>query len=972
MLLKQLAGLFVVLLCMLAGGSAMAATERYDYDPLGRLIRMVDGANKVTAYVYDAAGNLLEVRTGEAAAAPVVTDITPAFLRRNETRAITIAGSGFLGASVTAAEAGLDIAGLQMTATQISFDLTASASPAVGAHAITISSAAGSITAGITVAPLLPKLTVDPTPLAIPPDSVARQITIRLANPDVIDHVVLLSTSNTNIAVSPATVTIPAGQTSVPANIRGINAGQSNLGLTSATLGTLTVPVFVTAEFRGITTSMAQQLGVVLESASATVTTQIAPVASASLGVLVGSAVVGVAPDRLIVGSGPALLTIKGIGLAAAQTVTIVPDAGLTVGVPVAAPDGLTIAVPITVAAGAPLTQRRVVVRNAAGAAFAVASPVADRIGIVRPAPQVDSIEPMFATTDSTLRLTVHGRNLQEAAALLFDPSTGIASDAAPVVNTDGTILTAGVSIGFNAAIGDHAVAAITPGGTSATVAGVSNTFRVVNEIRHAVTPIIAPAVGVVLLDTNAAPSGSPTALVSPLLGVALGSVATGLAPATGIVGRDMVLTVQGAGLDGVTGIHLLPATGLIVGSVTVTPDGKVLSVPITIAVDAPQTLRQVKLMAGATEILFASPEASQFRINVPMPEVDSITPIVLQTGQAPMPLTVRGRNFQNASGIKITPPDGLSIGTPPVVNGDGTEITVNFSAAASAVSGARLLTVVTPAGESSVHPAPANTIILTSAPGPTFGPVIGASVGVLKLDAQPPISPADTAYATMLGVVLEHATVPPADIVSTRFSNALGVALGPTGLSLDAHGFAPGFNGTLTVDGHQLDSLTAVTVMPAAGILLGAPVVAPDGSQASVSIVVDAAAARGLRTLQLGAAGRSIPFSDPSAAQLRVGPGMPHLDSITPILARQGEVVTMTIRGNTFQDALAVKAAPGSGITFIPGTLEVNPGGTQLTVSFAIAPGAPLGSQVIQVEVPGAISDATPLPANTFTILPP
>jgi YD repeat-containing protein len=969
--LKQLGRLFVFLFGMLLVDVAMAATERYDYDPLGRLVRMVDGSNRATAYVYDAAGNLLEVRTGAEAAAPVVSGVTPAFLRRNETRAITIAGSGFLGASVIPAEAELDISGLQVTATQIKFNLTASANATVGPQSITISSAAGSTSAGITVAPLLPRITVDPTPLAIPPDSVARQITIRLANADAIDHIVALSASNSNIAVSPATVTIPAGQTSAPANIRGISAGQSNLRLSSATLGTLTVPVFVTAEFRGITTSMAQQLGVVLESAPTTVTTHITPVASVPLGVLVGSAVVSVAPDHLNVGLGPVVLTIRGAGLAAAQTVAVEPDAGLTVGAPVAAVDGLTITVPVTVAAGAPPTQRRVVVRNAAGVAFAVASPLADRIVIARPAPQIDSIEPLFATMDTTLRMTVRGRNLQDATALLFDPSTGIATDAAPVVNSDGTILTAGVAISLTAAIGDHVVAVTTAGGTSATAAGAANTFRVVNEIRQVVAPIVAPSVGVVLEDATA-PSGSPTTLVSSIVGVALGSVAAGLSPAVGIIGSEMTLTVQGAGLDGVTGINVLPGTGLTVGSVTVAPDGKTATVPITIAVDALQTLRRIKVMAGTAEIQFASPEASQFRISLPLPEVDSITPILLQTGQAPIPLTVRGRNFQNASQIRITPSGGLTISTPPLVNGDGSEITVNLSAAANAVAGARLVTVLTPAGESSVNPAPANTITLSNASGATVDSVFAASVGVRKLETQQPTSYIGTAYSTTLGVMLENIPPPPVNIVSTRFSNALGIAVGPTALRADVNGFAPGSSGTLVVRGHQLDGLTAVTVMPAAGMTLGVPVVAPDGTQASVSIVVAATAERGPRALQLGTAGGSIQFSDPSAAQLRVGPGMPQLDSITPILARQGEIVTMTIRGSTFQDAAAVTAAPGSGITFIPGTLAVNADGTQLTVSFVIDPNAPLGSQVIQVAVPGAASDATPAPANTFTVLPP
>lgn len=50
------------LLCVLflvAGTVASAAQEKFDYDPLGRLVRVVDEQGRVTNYVYDPAGNLL-------------------------------------------------------------------------------------------------------------------------------------------------------------------------------------------------------------------------------------------------------------------------------------------------------------------------------------------------------------------------------------------------------------------------------------------------------------------------------------------------------------------------------------------------------------------------------------------------------------------------------------------------------------------------------------------------------------------------------------------------------------------------------------------------------------------------------------------------------------------------------------------------------------------------------------------------
>jgi YD repeat-containing protein len=968
---KQLGRLFALLFCALFIGSASAVTERYDYDPLGRLIRAVNEANQVTDYVYDAAGNLLEVRNGGTATAPAISGITPASLRRGETKVVTITGSGFLGASVAASDPELDIANLKVAATKIEFDLTASANAPVGTQPITIASAAGNATASITVAPLLPKVSVDPAPLAIPPDNVLRQFTIRLSHVDAIDHIVTLSASNSNITVSPASVTIPAGRLSVPASIKGISAGQSVITLSSTTLGASLVPVFVTAEFVGITTSRAPLLGMVLESAAQPNQTQITPMVSRQLGVLVGSAVRSITPDRFNVGTELGTLTINGIGLEAVQSVSVEPSTGVTLGSPSVAPNGLTIAVPITVAANAPVTQRRVIVRNAAGVALPAASPSADRINIVRPKPQIESIEPLFGTPDTTLTLTVRGRNLQEAKAVLYNPSTGIVTDAAPVVNSDGTMLTAGVALGLNAAVGDYAVAVTTPGGTSITSAGPANTFKVVNEIQRAVTPIVAPAVGVVVQNAGA-PSTSPINLVSPAMGVAFGPVATFLSPTVGIVGQNITLTIQGTELNGVTSVQMVPNTGVSIGNLTVAPDGKSIAVPVAMESGASTTIRKVKVLAGSSEIPFASPEASQFRVSLPLPELDSITPITLQIGQQPVPLVVRGRNFQNASAVKITPPNDMTITTPPAVNGDGTEITVNISAAANAVPGARLVTVVTPAGESSVTLGLTNTLTLSSAAGSTFTPVVSSLLGVVRLNnTAPPPLPVGPVLAPTLGVVVQAAPTP-ISTTTSQFANRVGIAFGATALRLDANGFAPGFSGSLTVRGHELNSVTAASVVPAAGITLGMPTVAPDGKQVSVPMTVDAAAARGSRTLRLVTAAGGIPFADPAAAQLRVGPGVPRIDSITPILANQGEIVTMTIRGFNFHDAVAVTAVPDSSIAFVPGTLIANANGTELTVSFTIDADAPLGSRVIQVVVPGATSDAAPAAANTFTVFPP
>ena len=70
-----------------------AGEERYDYDALGRLVRVIDEQGRVMQYVYDAAGNILQVITGGTAQPPAVTSINPTSIVRGETKQVSITGS---------------------------------------------------------------------------------------------------------------------------------------------------------------------------------------------------------------------------------------------------------------------------------------------------------------------------------------------------------------------------------------------------------------------------------------------------------------------------------------------------------------------------------------------------------------------------------------------------------------------------------------------------------------------------------------------------------------------------------------------------------------------------------------------------------------------------------------------------------------------------------------------------------------
>lgn len=185
-----------------------------------------------------------------------VGSITPGSLRRAETKNFQISGSSLLGAQVSVpAGAGLTLGNLQTTATQASFDLTASAMATLGAQTLSVSNPAvanGVATVQVSVAEALPKINTNTIPSAVAPDGVAHPFSLSLTNTDTVSHSLNLSTLDpTIISVSPAQVTIPAGSTSASITITGLKAGYTPLNITSPTLAAVSKQIFASTLVNG-------------------------------------------------------------------------------------------------------------------------------------------------------------------------------------------------------------------------------------------------------------------------------------------------------------------------------------------------------------------------------------------------------------------------------------------------------------------------------------------------------------------------------------------------------------------------------------------------------------------------------------------------------------------------------------------------------------------------------------------------
>jgi YD repeat-containing protein len=950
---------------------AWAISDRYDYDASGRLIRWVDDAGQATEYAYDAAGNLLRVQVAPHPVALSLSSVAPAAVRRGVTGNVLLTGTALAGARLSIPDSRLSISGFAATADAVTFRLDVDSMAELGPHGFVLENALGQVRFSIRVDPALPRVSITPLPLALPPDGVERGFSVTLSNADSIDHSVALAIADATVAsVNPTTLTVPAGQTQATARITGYRTGITALSLSAEGLAGASVPVFVAGDFVGANTSTSPLLGVMLPTETPSqIGRPVSPVASPALGVVRGTALLSLSPDALVQGGEPVDLRITGSGLGQVSGVQLVPGNGLTLGPVVPRLDGSGLTVPVTVSADAPLGWRQVVLAGPAGP-YRPGAPGADRLLIAPPPPRIDSIEPLFARPGETVTLTVRGQNFRQASRIEFSPNGQLLAGNPPAVNADGSELAVGVSLGVLAAAGPRVVRVVTPGGITTVDTGPENTFTVVERIQGAVTPVTAPSVGV-RKEAPAAPKSPEVRLDAPLLGVALGPVVSGIAPNAASIGSTISLAIEGGNLGGLTGIAFVPPDGLTAEALIAEAGGQRATAELTIAPDAPRTTRRVSVQAGNSTIPIRATEATTFAVTAAQPVLDSIDPLYVVAGEQPVTLTLRGRNFPNGSFVRALPGAGISIGWPPTVNADGTMATVSLAAAADAAPGSRVVTLEAPGGGTGSLATEANTlIVLAQPPKSKVTPLVATTVGVLK---EIPANPMPTLVASLvspgLGVVLPSPGTPTTPS-RAAYSPSLGVVLGPVATDSIPPYLSPGASGSLAIKGHGLDIVASARLVGPAGLTLGLPVPEVSGTSLALPIDVDPSAPPGgRRIVLLDAAARPIPFADPKQAQIQVAAGSPRIDSIEPILAKQGNVVNLTIRGLNLA-AGRVTIAPSDGLSFAP-LAAANAAGTELKTRFLVSDDAPPGARVIRVETPGGMTSGDSSPANTFSVFP-
>lgn len=206
-----------------------AAADRFDYDAGGRLIRRVDDQNRGTDYLYDPAGNVLQVTAPAQALPPSITSGPLGDQRRNDVRQLAVGGTGLAGVVIKTSHPEIVVSNVAQSATAINFRLAVSNLAPLGPQQLTFQGAAGSVNLPFNVLPAR-SIAFVPEPISIAPDNIARKVSLVVGEPFAEARTFSLSTHSPAIAKPSVTqISLPAGQTQANLGVIGVAQGTTLL-----------------------------------------------------------------------------------------------------------------------------------------------------------------------------------------------------------------------------------------------------------------------------------------------------------------------------------------------------------------------------------------------------------------------------------------------------------------------------------------------------------------------------------------------------------------------------------------------------------------------------------------------------------------------------------------------------------------------------------------------------------------------
>lgn len=459
---------------------------------------------------------------------------------------------------------------------------------------------------------------------------------------------------------------------------------------------------------------------------------QILDIRTHQLGVVIGDYINGLMPSQATVGS-MVTVNVFGVGLDKVIDVDLLPIDGISLSNLNIASDGLSLSFDLSIDSNAPLIPRQILLTTETEAFIPAVSVDADRFDVIAVQPEVKSVYPQhIAVNVAAIPVSVTGSDLNNTTVVRFEPANGLSVDSFTVAQ-DGRLLDMLVSISADASLGTRLLIVETTAGQSSEIASIANTLTIADAVSTISTllsaqigiqkgtdelPVdeltgllISPMLGVVR-QFAAPPDNDSVALFSPALGLTVGPMATRIFPDSLSIGKTANLVISGVGLDQVTNANFEPAEGItITGVINSNNNGEQLIIPVQIATDAEQSLRELLLTTGNDSIRFAPHNQGQLLISGLTPEIVSLDPIQ-QTQGASFTLLIRGVNLEDTQRVSASPSTGISFG-PPSINIGGTEMTITMIISPTASPGARVMTVTTPAGSTESSAIPANTFTI-------------------------------------------------------------------------------------------------------------------------------------------------------------------------------------------------------------------------------------------------------------------
>lgn len=354
---------------------------------------------------------------------------------------------------------------------------------------------------------------------------------------------------------------------------------------------------------------------------------------------------------------------------------------------------------------------------------------------ISAPVPELASVAPqVLLAGQPSLTMTVRGRNLANISGVRFDPPQNITVTGPFVTSADGTSLSFTTTVAAGAATGIRTVIVASAAGESSSVQQAGNMVRIANQLGATYAGLSSPAVGV-LVDSIAPPPQSVagtlasetigvtvdstpvsqsvnSTVASMRVGVVVGAAAQAMTPGGWLQSASGSVTIMGLGLDSVTAVTATPSIGILFDPPVATNNGTQLSVPISVAPDAPQNMRKLRLStASGADVVFIDSMAPLFGIGS-LPTMASVSPIIFQQGKA-VTLTVRGNNLKGVTGVTFEPGGGLHANTGVTWSQDvlGELLTVPVSVDPDAALGDRVVRLEVPGGSTPATTTPANTV---------------------------------------------------------------------------------------------------------------------------------------------------------------------------------------------------------------------------------------------------------------------